>query len=316
MLYYYLFIWLFWISGLIYLHVILYSRFAFYLFSLKNTFNFSYSISFGYHFVYFCIFILINLFSFGYYLVFCNNYFIFKILFLTFFFSIYVIIILIFSYIMILVWEIIGFISFKLIGHWSHRSAVTKSSYSAMIFNRLGEVILLISLSLLGNLYWVYSNNLILFYVFVTFSCKSILSFSFLWLPEAMEGPTPVSSLLHSCTLVMAGIFCILKYKNNFNTELVIFIFFIYFYTNLPEVDFKRLIAYSTVSMVFFLTYFLCFNYYFSIFMIILIHATYKSSYFINLGKIIAETNIYTLNMLFFACSALSLFYIGFIRII
>ena len=93
------------------------------------------------------------------------------------------------------------------------------------------------------------------FLLLACFTAKSVMAFSYLWLPEAMEGPTPVSALLHSCTLVMAGLFVVLRMSAQFSLPLFLFVgvSLVCLATSYLEADLKRLIAYSTVSLVSFL---------------------------------------------------------------
>jgi NADH-quinone oxidoreductase subunit L len=100
------------------------------------------------------------------------------------------------------------------------------------------------------------NNNFSLALFIFALSLKSISVLTYLWLPEAMEGPTPVSSLLHSCTLVMAGLFSAFNTAHEINFILLtvsgsclVFLAFL----SRPEQDAKRIVATSTIVMVCFL---------------------------------------------------------------
>ncbi|MBL4805648.1 MAG: hypothetical protein JKY71_12415 [Alphaproteobacteria bacterium] len=156
-------------------------------------------------------------------------------------------------------WESIGLISFLLIGTFSSRSFTSSSAYSAIAFNRIGDVFLLILVSVVGiqlislSNYHSSPSNSIIFGLILAMQFKSVSAITQLWLPEAMEGPTPVSSLLHSCTLVMAGIFSFTNFGFTASTGLIVAFGVSMFAVTLGsrmEIDFKRTIAFSTVILV------------------------------------------------------------------
>lgn len=107
-----------------------------------------------------------------------------------------------------------------------------------------------------------------------------------------MEGPTPVSALLHSCTLVMAGLFTLLRVQTAFSLPLLplALISLVCLATSIFESDLKRLIAYSTVSLVSFLWLLLSLGIGHSFVWLALLHATYKSALFISFGRLIANS--------------------------
>lgn len=179
-------------------------------------------------------------------------------------------------------WEGIGVCSFLLISFWQTRVLASKSALKAIILNRVGDSAFLAGISFLFCLFKSLNFgvlfSLISFFwnqkfVFFYFSCFyiEIISFCFFlaavgksaqlglhgWLPEAMEGPTPVSALIHAATLVTAGVFLIIR--SSFIFEYSPFILnLILFLGGLTAVfgstvscgqnDIKRIIAFSTTS--------------------------------------------------------------------
>jgi NADH-ubiquinone oxidoreductase chain 5 len=95
-------------------------------------------------------------------------------------------------------WEGIGIMSYLLIGYWI-RSEGVRSAVAAVLYNRLGDVGLIC-------LFLAMDNMIVWYMVMVAIVGKSALWVWRYWLPIAMEGPTPVSSLLHSSTMVVAGV--------------------------------------------------------------------------------------------------------------
>jgi len=173
-------------------------------------------------------------------------------------------------------WEGVGICSYLLINFWYTRMQANKSALLAVFLNKVGDITLMISISILlvyfktVSFYVLYNFFTIdmfeLFYLDLTFLGallviaavgKSAQLGLHLWLPEAMEGPTPVSSLIHAATMVTAGIFLILRMSFLFNTipDILITIFFWGALTSLfssligiMQSDLKKVIAYSTCS--------------------------------------------------------------------
>nr|YP_010457134.1 NADH-plastoquinone oxidoreductase subunit 5 [Microtropis henryi]UUA68217.1 NADH-plastoquinone oxidoreductase subunit 5 [Microtropis henryi] len=175
-------------------------------------------------------------------------------------------------------WELVGMCSYLLIGFWFTRPVVDNACQKAFITNRVGDFGLL--LGIIG-LYWItgsfefrdlfeivnnliYNNEIDLLFVtlcsFLLFSGAVAKSAQFplhVWLPDAMEGPTPISALIHAATMVAAGIFLVARLLPLFRAipYVMNFIAFIGIVTvlfgatfALAQKDIKKSLAYSTMS--------------------------------------------------------------------
>lgn len=173
-------------------------------------------------------------------------------------------------------WEGVGFCSYLLINFWFTRIQANKAALKAIIINRVGDYGLLIGICLLFSLTQsidIFTNFLIVpllikqkifFYDSIQIVCllffigvvgKSAQIGLHTWLPDAMEGPTPVSALLHAATMVTAGIFLVIRCAPLFEYAPSILCLFIFFGTltillagtiSLVQDDIKKVIAYST----------------------------------------------------------------------
>lgn len=119
-----------------------------------------------------------------------------------------------------------------------------------------------------------------------------------IWLPEAMEGPTPVSSLIHAATMVTAGVFLILRFSFCFSLNSLFFIMFIgaitiFFAASIgfTQVDIKKVIAYSTCSQLGFMFMSCGFQSFIYSFFHLFTHAFFKALLFLTAGYIIHLLN-------------------------
>ncbi len=179
-------------------------------------------------------------------------------------------------------WEGVGVASYLLIGFWFKKSSANAAAMKAFIVNRVGDFAFLLGIfalfALTGSIQldeifiaapelaeetipflWFEANaaELVAFLLFVGAMGKSAQLFLHTWLPDAMEGPTPVSALIHAATMVTAGVFlvCRMSPVMEFAPTALAFVMVIGASTalfagsvGLVQQDIKRVIAYSTCS--------------------------------------------------------------------
>lgn len=169
-------------------------------------------------------------------------------------------------------WEGIGVSSYLLINFWYTRIQANKSAIKAMVINRVGDTFLSVAFFgafwAFGNLDYAtiyslspYMNETVLTVIGLLFLFAAMGKSAQLglhtWLPDAMEGPTPVSALIHAATLVTAGVYLLLRSSPLLEfapTTLVVITWvgaltaFFAATTGLLQNDIKRVIAYSTCS--------------------------------------------------------------------
>ena len=171
-------------------------------------------------------------------------------------------------------WELVGLGSYLLIGHWWERRSAAEAAKKAFITTRIGDVGLLIGIILLFRATGTFDISDIIEMAQAgaigqgTLTASALLLFMgamgksaqfpfHVWLPDAMEGPTPVSALIHAATMVAAGVYLVARMLPLFELTPVVMlvvaviglITFLYAGTlALVMTDIKRALAYSTVS--------------------------------------------------------------------
>lgn len=161
-------------------------------------------------------------------------------------------------------WELVGFSSYLLIGHYRERSVAGAAATKAFIFNRIGDVLFIVGIALtfasskslvidtIATQQWSTIAGLCIFGGVIGKSAQFPL---LNWLPDAMEGPTPVSALIHAATMVAAGVFLLLRMPFILTPEVSTVIAIVGALTALyggwmalQQYDLKKILAYSTIS--------------------------------------------------------------------
>jgi NADH-quinone oxidoreductase subunit L len=174
-----------------------------------------------------------------------------------------------------LAWELVGLSSYLLIGFWWERRSAAEAAKKAFITTRIGDVGLLIGILLLASETGTFDISTILgmvtsgeglndavvtasaFLIFFGAMGKSAQFPLHVWLPDAMEGPSPVSALIHAATMVTAGVFLVARmqplYEAVYSAQLTVAIIglttaLMGASLALVATDLKRILAYSTMS--------------------------------------------------------------------
>ena len=210
-------------------------------------------------------------------------------------------------------WEGVGLCSYLLIGFWFKNMNYAAAGRKAFVVNRIGDAGVLFAMFLL---FWQFQTldfyklkELVLagtlptsFYTLVAFGLflgaagKSAQIPLFVWLPDAMAGPTPVSALIHAATMVTAGVYMMARlyfifdlapYATAFICAIALLTAFIAATTALTQFDIKKVLAYSTVSQLGFMFLAAASGAYWVAIFHVMTHAFFKACLFLGAGSVI-----------------------------
>jgi NADH-quinone oxidoreductase subunit L len=219
-------------------------------------------------------------------------------------------------------WEAVGLVSYLLIGFWFKRPTAIFANLKAFLVNRVGDFGFILGIA--AVLYWfgsldyatVFANaptiagatvpivnghewdvaTLICICLFIGAMGKSAQVPLHVWLPDSMEGPTPISALIHAATMVTAGIFMVARMSPLFELSETALNFVLFigattaFFTGLIGIvqnDIKRVIAYSTLSQLGYMTVALGVSAYSAAVYHLMTHACFKALLFLAAGSVI-----------------------------
>ena len=216
-------------------------------------------------------------------------------------------------------WEAVGLVSYLLIGFWFNKPTATFANMKAFLVNRVGDFGFILGIGLiaayagslnyteifskssdLGNLYFPGTDWMLVTVVaiclFIGAMGKSAQFPLHVWLPDSMEGPTPISALIHAATMVTAGIFMVSRMSPIFemsdtalNFILVIGAITALFmgFLGIIQNDIKRVVAYSTLSQLGYMTVALGASAYSVAVFHLMTHAFFKALLFLGAGSVI-----------------------------
>jgi NADH-quinone oxidoreductase subunit L len=218
-------------------------------------------------------------------------------------------------------WEGVGLASYLLIGFWNHKDSANQAAQKAFIVNRVGDFGLALGIMAIfvvfGSIefstifgqasaesqtyfkfmgYELHAMTLIGLLLFTGAVGKSAQLGLHTWLPDAMEGPTPVSALIHAATMVTAGVFLVARfsplYEHAPDALMVVTVVgattaFVAATIGMTQFDIKRVIAYSTMSQLGYMFFALGVSAYSAAMFHLMTHAFFKALLFLGAGSVI-----------------------------
>jgi NADH-quinone oxidoreductase subunit L len=212
---------------------------------------------------------------------------------------------------MYIFWELVGFSSYILIGFWYENPGPQYASKKAFIVNRIGDIGFFTGIMIIYSFTKTFNFNEIFaaiqsgqlsggwltaagILVFCGAIGKSAQFPLHVWLPDAMEGPTPVSALIHAATMVAAGVYLVARTFPMMTSSALTFIAYIGLITAflsatiaITQNDIKKVLAYSTVSQLGYMILALGIGSYTAGFFHLVTHASFKACLFLGSGSVI-----------------------------
>ncbi|MBI3788941.1 MAG: NADH-quinone oxidoreductase subunit L [Ignavibacteriales bacterium] len=215
---------------------------------------------------------------------------------------------------MYVAWELVGLSSYLLIGHWFEKKSASDAGKKAFIVNRVGDIGMFTGIMILfatfhtftfktifesiqsgtiplGSEAWLTAAGILIFCGAIGKSAQFPLH---VWLPDAMEGPTPVSALIHAATMVAAGVYLVARTFPMMTADALMFIAYIGAITAfisatiaIAQNDIKKVLAYSTVSQLGYMVMGLGVGAYTAGFFHLVTHAMFKAGLFLGSGSVI-----------------------------
>jgi NADH-quinone oxidoreductase subunit L len=211
-------------------------------------------------------------------------------------------------------WELVGLSSYLLIGHWYEKKSASNAAMKAFIVNRIGDIGFFTGIMILfanfhtfnlqeifealraghlpfGSESWLTAAGVLIFCGAVGKSAQFPLH---VWLPDAMEGPTPVSALIHAATMVAAGVYLVARTFPMMTADALVVIAYIGATTAfisatiaIAQNDIKKVLAYSTISQLGYMVMGLGVGAYTAGFFHLVTHAMFKAGLFLGSGSVI-----------------------------
>ena len=211
-------------------------------------------------------------------------------------------------------WELVGLSSYLLIGHWFEKKSASDAGKKAFIVNRVGDIGMFTGIMILfgtfhsfnfnvifgsiqsgiipfGSEAWLTAAGILIFCGAVGKSAQFPLH---VWLPDAMEGPTPVSALIHAATMVAAGVYLVARTFAMMTADALLVIAYVGAITAfvsatiaIAQNDIKKVLAYSTVSQLGYMVLGLGVGAYTAGFFHLITHAMFKAGLFLGSGSVI-----------------------------
>ena len=212
---------------------------------------------------------------------------------------------------MYMFWELVGVSSYLLIGHWFEKDSAADASKKAFLTNRVGDIGFFIGIMLLYTAVGSFTFTDIFNGVANGMIAGTALTFAgiglflgamgkssqfplHIWLPDAMEGPTPVSALMHAATMVAAGVYLSVRIFPILTPDALLVVAYVGGFTALfaatiavTQNDIKKVLAYSTVSQLGYMILAVGTGVYTAAFFHLLTHAMFKANLFYGSGSVI-----------------------------